>query len=91
MTANPALDPMTLGDGVGRAAMIGASIGFFVMGGVASSIGLFAGLEPRSSVGIGAFVGVWGGPGFGAMFGAIRAITRNERAARLTPGDLDPI
>src|SRR3546814_20307781 len=74
-------DHMTMGDGVGRAAMIGATIGFVVMSCTAGAIGVAGGLSGMNAVGVGAFAGLWGGPGFGAMFGAITMITRNERAA----------
>ena len=76
------LDHLTMGDGVGRAAFIGAGIGFFVMATAAFAMAVYGGVEPRVAVGVGVFAGMWGGPGFGAMFGAIAAITRNERAER---------
>lgn len=72
---------LSLGDGVGRAALIGAAIGFVTVFCVAASIGLIGGLPPLGAIAIGTFAAVWGGPGFGAMFGAIFAITQNERVA----------
>jgi hypothetical protein len=70
---------LSLGDGVGRAALTGAAIGVVAFFCVAASIGWFGGLPPSGAAAIGAFTAVWAGPGFGAMFGAIYAITRNER------------
>ena len=57
-----------------------AALGFLVFGGLGGGIGLFAGMEAASAAGLGAFVGIWGGPGFGAMLGGILAVTRDERA-----------
>ena len=74
-------EDLSLGDGVGRAALIGAAIGFVTMICVATSIGLIGGLPPLGALAVGTFAAVWGGPGFGAMFGSIAAITRNERVA----------
>jgi hypothetical protein len=71
---------MSMGHGVARATAIGAALGFLVFGGLGGGIGLFAGMEMASAAGVGAFVGVWGGPGFGAMLGGILAVTRDERA-----------
>jgi hypothetical protein len=72
---------MSLGDGVGRGALIGAAVGFVVVGSLVAAIGRVAGLELLDSLGVAALAAVWGGPGFGSMFGAIATITRNERAA----------
>lgn len=82
MQETVALDHMTMGDGVGRAALVGAGLGLIVMSAVAFLIAVFGGMEPRVATGVGLFAGLWGGPGFGAMFGAIAAITRNERMDR---------
>ena len=73
---------ISLGDGVGRAALVGSAIGFVTMTCVATSMGLIGGLTPVDAFGIAAFAAVWGGPGFGGVFGAIIAIDRNERLAR---------
>ena len=78
-TSTIALDDMSMGHGVGRAAVIGATIGFFVMAAVAATVAIFGGMELRNALGLGAFAGFFAGPGFGAMFGGITAITRNER------------
>ncbi len=83
-------DTMSLGTGVGRAALVGAAIGFVTMATAATAVGLIGGLPPREAVGIGTFAAVWGGPGFGALVGAISAITRNERAALATTPAVAP-
>lgn len=72
---------MSLGDGVGRGALIGAAIGCVVVASLVTVVGRVAGLGPLDSFGLGLATAVWGGPGFGALFGAIATITRNERAA----------
>jgi hypothetical protein len=71
---------MSMGDGVGRGAAIGAAIGFVAFSAFAAGVGLFAGMDMAPAAGVGAFVGIWGGPGFGAMMGGIFAVTRDERA-----------
>jgi hypothetical protein len=73
--------PLTLGDGVGRSALIGAAVGFVVLAVLVTTGGHLLGLEPIDSLAIGTMVAVWAGCGFGSMYGAIAAITRNERLA----------
>jgi hypothetical protein len=72
-------DHLTLGDGVGRAAMIGVAIGLVVVATLAGAIGLAGGMPWNDAVGFGVVVGVWAGPGFGAIIGGTAAIARNER------------
>jgi hypothetical protein len=62
--------------GIGRAAFIGAILGFFVLLPTVSLILLAAGAGVVSAVAVGAYVAVWGGPGFGAMFGAVRYVSQ---------------
>lgn len=71
-------DHLSLGYGVGRAALIGAGIGFVVVALATMAVARLAGLSSLDALGLGAMVGVWSGPGFGALFGAILTITRNE-------------
>jgi hypothetical protein len=62
---------------IGRSAMIGVVIGFFTVM-IAVTIGsLLLGIEPGGALGIGGFVGVWGGGGFGFMFGATIPLARH--------------
>ena len=58
------------GAGIGRAAVIGAILGYLVVFPLVSAILLVAGAGLVSAVALGAYVAIWGGPGFGAMFGA---------------------
>ena len=60
-----------------RAAAIGGVIGFVVLTAVIWLIGTAAGLEASSALGLGAFVGAWGGAGFGFMMGATITISRH--------------
>jgi hypothetical protein len=63
---------------VGRAAVRGTVIGFFVVALVASTIGLIAGAGLPGALLIGVFAGGWGGPGWGCMIGATLQTMREE-------------
>ncbi len=70
-----------------RGAIVGTFIGFVAVGVATVAIALNAGTSMIAAVGLGAFAGFWGGPGFGGMLGATLGATRNdererERAAR---------
>jgi hypothetical protein len=52
-----------------------------VMGRLVTTRGPLLGQGPLDSLAIGTMVAVWAGCGFGSMYGAIAAITRNERLA----------
>jgi hypothetical protein len=61
---------------VARPATIGAVIGFVgVTAGVAATA-MANGLEPGAAIGLGAYVGMWGGAGFGFMLGATTTLAR---------------
>lgn len=74
MSTKPEPDGRRAGDapdaGIGRAAVIGAVLGYLVVLPLVSVILLVAGAGLVSAVAVGAYVAIWGGPGFGAMFGA---------------------
>ena len=56
---------------VGRAAAQGAVVGLIGISALVTLAGvLLCGLSWASAVGLGVFVGMWGGLGFGFMFGA---------------------
>jgi hypothetical protein len=55
---------------VGRAAVRGAVVGTLGVGLLVTIGGLLCGLTAASAFGLGVFVGMWGGLGFGFMFGA---------------------
>jgi hypothetical protein len=55
---------------VGRSAVIGYVVGFFVAAFVITGAGTLAGWSFGNALGLGTFVGVWGGGGFGFMMGA---------------------
>ncbi len=61
---------------VGRGAITGSIAGFFVVGVIAAAITLYGGGSIASALGLGAFAGFWGGPGFGGMLGATLAATK---------------
>jgi len=66
-----------------QGAIVGTFIGFIAVGVATIAIALNAGTSMIAAVGLGAFAGFWGGPGFGGMLGATRndALER-DRAAR---------
>ena len=65
---------------VGRNAMIGYVVGFFVSVVSITIAGTLAGLGFGNSLGLGAFVGMWGGGGFGAMMGGTVPVARHSDA-----------
>jgi hypothetical protein len=72
---------------IGLAAVRGAIVGFFVVLALISTM-LFtvAGVSLWVALGVGAYVGIWGGPGWGGMVAAQRHADRldedERRAAR---------
>lgn len=54
---------------VGRSGMIGYVIGFVTVAVGITLVGTLGGLGFGDSLGLGAFVGIWGGGGFGFMLG----------------------
>ena len=60
----------------GRAALRGALVGFPIAVVLITCLGLAYGFEWKSALGMGLFVGIWGGLGFGAMMGATRSLAK---------------
>lgn len=63
---------------IARTAALGALIGFVLVVVVYGGISLFAGSGTEGAAGIALFAGIWGGPGFGAMMGAVVAAHSTE-------------
>ena len=63
---------------VGRAAMRGALLGFVLVAIGVTWMAYAGSADFGGAVGVGVFVGIWGGCGFGGMMGAILCITRAE-------------
>lgn len=61
-----------------RPCTIGAVIGFVVLTAACTVLGMSSGFDDAGSLGMALVGGMFGGIGFGAMFGAIVAITRAE-------------
>jgi hypothetical protein len=70
---------LTVDQRVGRAAVRGVLVGLVAMSALGTGMGLATGFDMIDSLGLGAFAGVWGGPGFGGMLGATLAYVRAER------------
>jgi hypothetical protein len=64
--------------GIGRAAGLGAAIGFVVVFGFVVGTAMFAGAHLVSAIAMGAFAGLFGGPGFGGMLGAVTYLNRQH-------------
>jgi hypothetical protein len=72
---------------IGRAAVRGAIVGFFaVLALISTLMFTVAGVSLAVALGVGAYVGIWGGPGWGGMVAAQRHADRladdERRAAR---------
>lgn len=55
---------------IGRSGAIGYALGFVVGTAIFALAGTLVGLSVPAAIGLGAFVGVWGGGGFGFMMAA---------------------
>lgn len=64
----------------GRWAAIGAAAGFLGVAGIVTLAGCITGMRIVGALGLGAFVALWGGAGFGFMMGGCLAITRQENS-----------
>jgi hypothetical protein len=62
-----------------RGSVIGAVAGFVVTAALVVLIGTLQGVEPANALGLGAFIGFWGGCGFGLMMGGVFAMQAIER------------
>ncbi|HET6949947.1 MAG TPA: hypothetical protein VFI47_06220 [Acidimicrobiales bacterium] len=73
--ATPAGEPA-----VGRAAAFGTLAGFVAITLLFAAIGLACGVEPVGALGLGVFVGMWGGAGFGFMVAGSLTLARHADA-----------
>ena len=74
---------------VGRNAMIGAAVGFLVVTVAITTAGTLGGIGFGASLGLGAFVGMWGGTGFGFMMGGTIPLARHLDARPIHHGQGD--
>lgn len=58
----------------------GSIAGFILVAGIGFLIALNAGADVWPAIGIAAFAGTWGGPGFGGMIGATLAALKHDEA-----------
>jgi hypothetical protein len=71
--------------GIGRAAVIGAIIGYFAVLAVVGGIALAAGVRLGGALAVGAYAAMWGGPGWGGMIGAQIHADRLAEQSRQAP------
>ena len=64
--------------GIGHAVLRGSLIGFAIVAAIAWAVARFAGFSSMDALGVAAFAGVWGGPGFGGMMAATVAASRAD-------------
>jgi hypothetical protein len=64
---------------IARSAAIGAVLGFVVVASVITALVTRRGYPVTAAFGLGAFVGAFGGGGFGCMMGAVLALARSPR------------
>jgi hypothetical protein len=79
-TLDADMAPAAAEPNVGRNAMIGYVAGFIVSVVSITIAGTLAGLGFVNSLGIGSFVGMWGGGGFGALMGGTVPVARHSDA-----------
>jgi hypothetical protein len=73
--------------GLLRSVVVGALVGV-VVAFVGTTVGiLLAGQEAGSAVGLGLFIAVWGGLGFGSMVGGVTWVSKHEEGFGHTEGD----
>jgi hypothetical protein len=78
-TATPLLEGSERG--IGRAAVRGSIVGFVIICVFVTAVGMYAGVPLGGAIAMGVFAGLFGGPGFGGMLGAVAFATRQEKAA----------
>lgn len=66
----------TAAPGVGRALVLGTLLGFLAVVTVVTGGGILSGLEPMGALGLGVFIGMWGGAGFGFMTAGALSLAR---------------
>jgi len=74
--------------GIVRAAVVGAVVGYVVALAIVATILTVAGAGLGPALGVGAYVAIWGGPGFGGMVNAQRhadRIAADERRLQHQP------
>jgi hypothetical protein len=91
LSSRPATDPLPGDRSIGRAAVRGAFIGYFAVVILVGSVLLVAGAGLGRALAVGAFVGIWGGPGWGGMVAAQvhadRLAEEERQAARAALGE----
>lgn len=73
----PTAEP-TGGESLGSTLVVGGLTGFVLMAAAVYVVGLAVGAGPAGSLGMAVFCAVWGGVGFGCMFGGVVYTVREE-------------
>ncbi|MFV0257440.1 MAG: hypothetical protein ACK5PP_03185 [Acidimicrobiales bacterium] len=64
--------------GLLRAFGTGSAVGFLAVGALATAMSLYADMDLVPALGVAAFAGFWGGPGFGGTLGAVTHLHRRD-------------
>lgn len=73
-----------------RSAAKGAVLGFTAIAGLVALGFVLVGVPVGGAIGVGAFIGFWGGTGFGFMIGGSSAMGRLEGSAALAEPSREP-
>jgi hypothetical protein len=65
---------------IGRSVVTGAAIGFASVAVGITAVGAIGGMQPGAALGLGMFIGIWGGAGFGCMLGGTIPLSRHLEA-----------
>lgn len=70
----------TAAPGVARALVLGTLFGFVAVVAAVTGGGIVSGLEPMGALGLGVFIGMWSGAGFGFMTAGSLSLARQTDA-----------
>ena len=68
------------GPSIGRALVLGTVAGFVFVVALVTGVGILSDLEPMGALGLGVFIGMWGGAGFGFMTAGALSLARHTDA-----------
>jgi hypothetical protein len=68
------------GPSIARALVMGTLAGFVFVVALVTGVGILSDLEPMGALGLGVFIGMWGGAGFGFMTAGALSLARHTDA-----------